>query len=90
MMPVVRGSKATRIQIFIYTLELVALTVLMPLLNLAGSIFLISAIALGGWLIFIAWRVLKEGSNKRAWKMYRYSSMYLALLFFALAVDALL
>ena len=89
MLPVVRGNKATRVQIFIYTLELVALTVLMPLLNLAGNIFLISAILLGGWLIFTAWRVLQEGGNKRAWRMYRYSSIYLAFLFFALAVDAL-
>lgn len=89
MMPVVRGAKATRVQIFIYTLELVALTVLMPLLNLAGSIFLVSAIVLGGGLIFVAWRVLKEGGNKRAWSMYRLSSMYLAFLFFAMAVDAL-
>lgn len=89
MMPVVRGSKATRIQIFIYTLELVAITVLMPLLNLAGSLFLISAIVLGAGLIFTAWRVLREGGNKRAWRMYRWSSMYLALLFAALAVDAL-
>ena len=90
MMPVVRGEKATRSQIFIYTVELVGLTVLMPLLHLTGSVFLISAILLGGWLILAAWKVLKKGGNKTAWMMYRYSSMYLALLFVALVIDVLI
>jgi protoheme IX farnesyltransferase len=90
MLPVVRGQKETRRQIFIYTLELVGVTVLMPILNLAGSIFLVSALALGGALIYAAWRVLKVGGNKVAWKMYRYSSMYLAFIFLALMIDAVL
>lgn len=90
MMPVVRGVLATRWQILIYTLELVAVTMLMPILNLAGSIFLVSAIVLGGGLIYAAWRVWREGGNKLAWRMYRFSSIYLALLFMALMVDAVL
>jgi heme o synthase len=89
MLPVVQGEHATRKQIFIYTLELVALTLLMPLLNITGSVFLISAIVLGAWLIFSAWRVLRLGGNKIAWKMYRHSSMYLAFLFLALVLDVL-
>ncbi len=89
MMPVIRGEKSTRMQIFIYTLELVAVTLLMPLLNLAGSVFLISAGVLGLWLISAAWRVLRVGGNKVAWKMYRYSSMYLMFIFVALVVDVL-
>lgn len=90
MMPVVRGKRATRWHILIYTLELVAVTVLMPIFNLAGSIFFVSAIVLGGGLIYAAWRVWREGGNKLAWRMYRYSSIYLALLFMALMADALL
>ncbi len=89
MMPVIRGEKTTRLQIFIYTLELVAVTLLMPLLNLTGSVFLISAAVLGLWLIGAAWRVLRVGGNKVAWKMYRYSSMYLMFIFAALVVDVL-
>ncbi|KPL87009.1 protoheme IX farnesyltransferase [Levilinea saccharolytica] len=89
MMPVIRGEKSTRIQIFIYTLELVAVTLLMPLLNLTGSVFLISAAVLGLWLIGAAWRVLRVGGNKVAWKMYRYSSMYLMFIFVALVLDVL-
>jgi len=89
MLPVVRGEKETRWQILIYTLELVALTLLLPLFGLGGSIYFVGAAALGGWLLFSAWKLWKEGGNKDAWKMYRYSSMYLALIFLVLMVDAL-
>lgn len=90
MLPVIRGEKATRWQILIYTIELVALTLLLPLFGLGGAIYLIGAFALGGWLLSAAWKVWKQGGNKRAWKMYRYSSMYLAFLFVVLMIDRLL
>ena len=90
MLPVVRGERETRYQVFIYTLELVALTLLLPLLGLGGSIYLISASLLGVFLIYSAHRVWKVEGNKIAWKMYRYSSMYLAFLFLALMIDRLL
>lgn len=90
MLPVVRGEKETRKQVFLYTLELVGLTLLMPLFNMAGSVYLISALGLGAWLIFTAWRVLVSEGNKTAWTMYRSSSMYLAFLFLALVLDVLI
>jgi protoheme IX farnesyltransferase len=90
MLPVVRGEKTTRAQIFIYTLELVGLTLLMPVFKIAGSAFLVAALVLGGALIYTAWRVLRTEGNKTAWKMYRYSSMYLALIFLALMIDAVI
>ena len=90
MLPVVRGERETRWQIFIYTIELVALTLIMPLFGLGGGIYLVSAALLGGLLLYSAWRVYRQEGNKVAWKMYRHSSMYLAFLFVALMVDALL
>lgn len=89
MLPVVRGEQETRKQIFIYTLELVALTLLMPVFKVTGSIFLISAVVLGLWLLHTAYRVLRNGGNKNAHLMYRYSSMYLAFIFLAMVIDAL-
>ena len=89
MLPVVRGERVTRSQILIYTIELVALTLLLPVLGLGGSIFFVLAVVLGAALLYSAWRVWKVGGNKIAWGMYRYSSIYLALLFAALVVDAL-
>ena len=89
MLPVVRGEAETRWQIFIYTIELVALTLLLPVFGLGGGIYLVSAAVLGAALLNSAWKVWRQGGNKLAWKMYRYSSMYLAFLFLALMVDAL-
>jgi protoheme IX farnesyltransferase len=90
MLPVVRGERETRWQIFLYTTELVALTLVLPLFGLGGAIYLISAAVLGGGLLFTAWKVWHGEGNKIAWKMYRHSSMYLAFLFLALMVDALI
>jgi protoheme IX farnesyltransferase len=90
MLPVVKGEKIARTQIFIYTLELVALTLLMPLFKMTGSLFLVSAVVLGLWLIYAAWNVLRKPGNKVAWMMYRYSSMYLAFIFLALVLDVLI
>ncbi len=90
MLPVVRGERETRWQIFLYTIELVALTLLLPLFGLGGSMYFVGAAMLGGWLLLAAWKVWKQGGNKVAWKMYRFSSMYLAFIFVVLMADALI
>jgi protoheme IX farnesyltransferase len=90
MLPVVRGEKETRWQILIYTLELVAVSLLLPIFKFTGTIYLVSALALGGSLIYTAWKVWKVPGNKAAWRMYRWSSMYLAFIFLALMLDAVM
>jgi len=90
MLPVVRGERETRWQILIYTIELVALTLVLPLFGLGGGIYFVSAMILGLLLLFSAWKVWRTEGNKVAWKMYRHSSMYLTFLFLALMVDALI
>lgn len=88
MMPVVRGEMETRRQILMYTVALVVVTLLLPLFNLAGTIYLVSALALGGALLYAAWEVWKGGGNKAAWRMYKWSSSYLVFIFAAIMVDA--
>lgn len=88
MLPVVEGEEKTRKQILIYTIELIAVTLLLPIFNLAGTIYLFSALILGGFLLYAAWQVFRVGGNKVAWTMYRWSSMYLAFIFLALMIDA--
>ena len=90
MMPVVRGELETRKQILVYTIELVIVTLLLPLLNLAGTVYLVSSLVLGGALIYAAWAVWKEGGNKVAWRMYKWSSSYLVFIFLAIMIDAVL
>ncbi|MCZ2126304.1 MAG: heme o synthase [Anaerolineales bacterium] len=88
MLPVIVGEEKTRQQIWIYTIELVVVTLLLPLFKLAGTIYLVSAVLLGAWMLYGAWRVLKVGGNKTAWTLYRWSSMYLMFIFLAIVVDA--
>ncbi|MEO8354353.1 MAG: heme o synthase [Chloroflexota bacterium] len=90
MMPVVRGELETRRQILVYTIELVVVTLLLPILDLAGNIYLISSVILGGALIYAAWAVWKEGGNKVAWRMYKWSSTYLVFIFLAIVIDAVM
>ncbi len=87
MLPVIHGPHETRWQIMLYTVQVVALTLLLPLAKLGGQIYLLAAMLLGGGLVFYAWRLWREGGNQPAYKMYRYSSTYLALIFAALVVD---
>lgn len=90
MLPVVVGEEKTRQQILIYTIELIAVTLLLPAFNLSGVFYLISSVILGAALFYAAWRVFKYGGNKNAWMMYRWSSMYLAFIFLVLMIDAVL
>jgi protoheme IX farnesyltransferase len=89
MLPVVRGDQETRWQIFLYTIELVVLTLVLPLFGLGGGIYFVAAILLGALLLYSAWKLWRGEGHKVAWKMYRHSSMYLAFLFLALMIDAL-
>ena len=88
MLPVVRGELETRKQIFIYTIELIIVTLLLPILQLAGTVYLISSLVLGAALIYAAWSVWKQGGNKVAWRMYKWSSTYLVFIFLAMMIDA--
>lgn len=90
MLPVVRGELETRRQIFVYTIELVLVTLLLPIFNLAGNVYLISSLVLGGALLYAAWAVWRQGGNKVAWRMYKWSSTYLVFIFFAIMIDAVL
>jgi len=90
MLPVIRGSEQTRWQILLYSVQVVALTLLMPLVGLGGLLFTSAAIVLGGGLIYHARKLRLRGQNRVAWSMYRYSSLYLAGIMVALMADALI
>jgi protoheme IX farnesyltransferase len=89
MLPVVKGERATRRQILVYTILLVATTLLLPIVGSTGRIYAIAALVLGILLLVAAWRLWRIPGNKVAWTMYRWSSLYLLFIFVALAADAL-
>lgn len=90
MLPVVSGEVETRRQIWLYSLQVVSLSALFPLIGLGSEWFLLVAVPLGLGLLRHAWILKRRGGNRFAWRMYRYSSFYLAGIFVALALDALL
>lgn len=88
MLPVVKGEPETRRQILIYTVFMVAFTVGPTCTGLLGPVYLGAAIALG--LVYIGFSValLVRPNPAIILKAYLYSLAYLALLFVAMAVDA--
>ena len=90
MMPVVRGATATAQQVFIYALALTALTAVPFLTGTFGVIYLAAAIGLGAVLCALTWRLRVESVPARAAVLFHYSLLYLALLFVAVALDAVI
>jgi len=87
MLPVTHGDRYTMIQIILYTIILMLVTVLPYLTGMSGLIYLVSALVLGGR--FLQWTIrMLRGSDKHApIKTFKFSIIYLMLLFVALLVD---
>lgn len=87
MLPVVAGEENTRLQIVLYTgVMLVATLVLVPL-RMMGWLYLVAAILLNVKFLWDALKLYRQPSNKVALSLYKYSLLYLFLLFAAMAVD---
>ncbi len=87
MMPVARTSRETRIQIVIYTVLLVVLSLVPVPLGLLGPSYLVAAILLGTGMLFEAVRLLRTVDGAAARRTYKYSTFYLAFLFLAMIID---
>ena len=88
MLPVVRGERETRRQIVLYSLLLVAVTLLPFAGRLFDGVYLAAALALGGALMVLAVRLFRRADRRSALRLYLFSLAYLALLFGAMVVDA--
>ncbi|MEZ4586274.1 MAG: heme o synthase [Gemmatimonadales bacterium] len=88
MLPVVKGEHHTKLQMLGYTVLLLLLTMLPTLSGHQGLFYLVAALGLGARLLWYCVQLLREtGVTPTAWKMYRYSLLYLALLFLAMGID---
>ena len=88
MMPVVRGEARTKYEMLVYTLMLLPLTIMPTLFGALGLFYGVAAAILGARLLWYCIRLLRERSvTPVAWQMYRYSLLYLALLFVAMGID---
>ncbi len=90
MLPVVRGVAETARQILLYSVLLVAVTlVLLPVAGM-GALYLAVAVGLGAWFVYLAARLARNPGIEAAMRLFRYSIGYLAVLFPAMAFDQLL
>jgi len=87
MLPVTHGAAYTRLMIVLYTIVLVAVTMLPFAIRMSGVPYLVAALALGGVFLAYAIRLYRNYSDSLARATFRYSIVYLALLFSALLVD---
>ena len=87
MLPVTHGQKFTRLHIFLYSLVLFASTLLPFMVRMSGLLYLACAFVLSGLFVWYAWKLYKNYSDALARKLFRFSILYLSLLFLALLID---
>ena len=87
MLPVTHGNEFTRLHVFLYTLVLLAASVLPYVYGMSGHIYLVSAVVFGLWFMLYAWRLWRNYSDLLARQTFRFSIIYLMVIFAALLVD---
>lgn len=87
MLPVTHGIDFTKQQILIYSIMLLAVTLLPFVVHMSGHLYLFGAIALGGRFIYHAYKLLRSDGREHAMKTFAFSILYLSLLFTLLLVD---
>ena len=87
MLPVTHGQQFTRLHILLYSFALLATTVLPYPVGMSGWLYLVSALVLGAIFISYAWRLYRAYSDELSRKLFRFSILYLSLLFAALLAD---
>jgi len=87
MLPVTHGERYTRLHVLLYTVILAAASLLPFVTRTSGLIYLASALVLGGIFLWYAIRIYVDYSDRLARETFRYSILYLSLLFAALLID---
>ena len=87
MLPITHGMAFTRFQIWLYTIALVATSVLPFAVDMSGLLYLASVVVLDLIFLWYAWQVYRHYTDQISRRMFTYSIVYLSLLFAALLVD---
>jgi len=87
MLPVTHGADFTRLQILLYTVLLLLVTLLPYLTGMSGLIYLAAAVPLGLIFIAMAMLMMRRKDNKTAMQTFAYSIIYITALFAVLLVD---
>ena len=87
MLPVTHGNRFTQLSVLLYTVILFACSLLPFAIRMSGVLYVVSAIILGGVFLWYAWRLYTNYSDWLARRTFRYSILYLTLIFAALLLD---
>ncbi|MGB5725821.1 MAG: heme o synthase, partial [Thiogranum sp.] len=87
MLPVTHGVNFTRLQVLLYTILLVVVTVMPFATGMSGLLYLVGALGLGAVFLYHAWALMQDVSERQAMKTFGYSIVYLMALFAFLLVD---
>ncbi|GHO95382.1 hypothetical protein KSF_054300 [Reticulibacter mediterranei] len=90
MLPVMKGEEETRWQILLYSILLLAVTLVLFGMGAMGYFYLIGSVLLGVGMIYLALRLWRDRSNHWARTLFWYSNMYLALIFAVMVLDRLI
>jgi len=88
MLPVTNGPAYTRVQILRYSVMLVVVTFLLGPAAELSWIYFGASVVLGGWFVFLAYQLWRKPAMTPPIRLYKFSLLYLALLFVAMGVDA--
>ena len=87
MLPIVKGEAETRRQILLYSLLVLAVTLVLFAIGAMGYFYLAGALILGGGMVYLAIRLWRDQSKKWARTLFWYSNMYLAAIFAIMVLD---
>jgi len=87
MLPVTHGPEFTRLHILLYSIALLGTTLLPFAVRMSGVLYLVCALGLGARFVWLSWSLYQQYSDQKARKLFKYSILYLALLFAALLAD---
>ena len=87
MLPVVRGERETHRQILLYTVQMIAVSVLLPAIGFSGWFYLVSALVLGAVFLWLGFRLQARQRPSDAALLFKYSIYYLWALSAALVID---
>jgi protoheme IX farnesyltransferase len=87
MLPVTHGVQYTCLHILFYTLLLAAVTLLPVVTGMCGAAYALVALWLNGVFVVHAWGLCRDYSDTRARRAFRWSIVYLGVLFAALLLD---
>ncbi|MBD22192.1 MAG: protoheme IX farnesyltransferase [Alphaproteobacteria bacterium] len=93
MLPVVSGQRHTKVQVFLYSIILMIISTLPYFFSYSGFFYLITSILLGFAFLYLAYKVLKSDDKQKtpfAPSLFKFSILYLYLIFSSLVIDSYL